>query len=570
MAALDGDGGIEARLPARDGGRLGWTLGAFLIAAMVALPLIAVAALAMRSSGGAFAHLANTVLPRYVANTAGLMAGVGLGVVGIGVGTAWLVTMCRFPGSRIFEWALLLPLAMPTYVIAIVYVEMLEYAGPLQGALRDVFGWASPRDYWFPEIRSVPSAMVVLSLVLYPYVFLLSRAAFLDQSVCALEVSRTLGRGPWRGFLTTALPLARPAIAIGMALALMEVLNDFGAVRQFAVTTFTTGIYDVWLGMHNAPAAAQLACLLLVFVLAVLALERYSRRAKRYHHTSRRYRVLPGYRLTGGRALAAQVACLAPLLLGFVLPALVLAGWTAQSLALARFQDYLSDVATTLGLATGAAVLAIAVGLYLAYAMRIAGGRGLSFAVRLASTGYAVPGSIIAVGVLMPFAWADHVLNDVGERVFGITFGLVLSGTAVAVVFAYLVRFLALSFGTIEASLGRVTQSMDGASRTLGRGLGGTLVGVHLPIIRGGVLTAALLVFVDVMKELPATLILRPFNFSTLATRIYEYASDERFEECGLWALSIVVVGILPVILLSRAIRASRPGGGLPEGGRDV
>ncbi len=568
MAVLDEGAGSTARLPARDAGRLGLTLGAFLVAAMVALPLIAVATLALRSSGGAFAHLAETVLAGYIFNTAGLLLGVGLGVVLIGVGTAWLVTMCRFPGSRLFEWALLLPLAMPTYVIAIVYVEMLEYAGPLQGMLRELAGWQTPRDYWFPEIRSLPGAMIVLSLVLYPYVFLLSRAAFLDQSVCALEVSRTLGRGPWRGFLTTALPLARPAIAVGLALALMEVLNDFGAVRQFAVTTFTTGIYDVWLGMHNAPAAAQLACLLLVFVLAVLALERHSRRQRRYHQTSRRYRTLPGYRLTGLRALAAQTACAAPLILGFVLPALVLAGWTLESVALARVEDYVSDIVTTLALAAGAAALAVAVGLYLAYAMRIAGaGRGLSLAVRLASTGYAVPGSIIAVGVLMPFAWADHVLNDVGEAVFGITFGLVLSGTVVAVGFAYLVRFLALSFGTIEASLGRVTQNMDGASRTLGRGLGGTLVSVHLPLIRGGVLTAALLVFVDVMKELPATLILRPFNFSTLATRIYEYASDERFEECGLWALTIVVVGILPVILLSHAIRASRPGGGLPKGG---
>ncbi len=566
MVVAAGGGGLRPSIGAWRVGRIGWSLGAIGVALMVALPLIAVAGVAMAPSGGVWAHLVETVLARYVANTAGLMVGVGLGVVVIGVGTAWLTTMCRFPGARVFEWALLLPLAMPTYVIAIVYVETLEYAGPLQGAFRAAFGLGGPRDYWFPEVRSLGGAIVVLTLVLYPYVFLLARAAFLDQSVGALEVSRTLGRGPWRSFLTTALPLARPAIAIGVALALMEVLNDFGAVQQFAVATFTTGIYDVWLGMHNAPAAAQLASLLLIFVLAVLALERYSRRDRHYHQTSRRYRELPGYRLRGGRAVAAHLACLAPLLFGFALPACVLAGWALASLGLARFEDYLSDVATTLALAAGAAALAVALGLYLAYAMRIAGGRVLTLAVRFASTGYAVPGSIIAVGVLIPFAWADHALNALGERFLDITFGLVLSGTVVAVGFAYLVRFLALSFGTIEASLGRVTQSMDGASRTLGRGLAATLVSVHLPIIRGGVLTAALLVFVDVMKELPATLILRPFDFSTLATRIYEYASDERFEECGLWALSIVVVGIVPVILLSRAIRVSRPGGGRSEG----
>jgi iron(III) transport system permease protein len=441
---------------------------------------------------------------------------------------------------------------------------MLEYAGPVQSALRELAGWQSPRDYWFPEIRSLAGAIAGMSLVLYPYVYLLARAAFLDQSVCALEVSRTLGRGPWRSFFTVALPLARPAIVVGVALALMEVLNDFGAVQQFAVNTFTTGIYDVWLGMHNAPAAAQLACLLLGFVLVLIGLERSSRRARHYHQTTRRYRVLPGYRLTGWRAFGALAATFSPLILGFVLPGLVLADWAWLTLGIVEHDDFLADVTNTLALAAAAALLAITVATFLAYALRLSGGRLLTGAVRLASTGYAVPGSVIAVGVLLPFAWADHGLNAVTQSLFGLTVGLVLSGTVVAVVFAYLVRFLALSFGSVEASLGRITIDMDGAARTLGHDAAQTLRRVHLPLIRGGVLTAALLVFVDVMKELPATLILRPFDFSTLATRIYEYASDERFEETGLWALAIVVAGIAPVILLSIGIRRSRPGSTRP------
>lgn len=538
----------------------GWTIGALAVAGLVALPVLAVLLLAFRPSGDVWAHLIDTVLWRYVANTLMLLVGIGAGVFTIGVGTAWLVTMCRFPGSRLLEWALLLPLAFPTYVIAIVYVEQLEYAGPVQQMLRGLAGWQTPRDYWFPEIRSIGGAVSVLSLVLYPYVFLLARAAFLDQSVCALEVSRSLGRGPWKSFATTALPMARPAVVVGVVLALMEVLNDIGAVQQFAIHTFTTGIYEVWLGMHNAPAAAQLASLLLIFVLVLVGLERVSRHNRRYHQPSRRYRALPGYRLTGWRRTAALFACGLPVLLGFVWPALVLADWAWSTASSVHDDRFLEDVLNTLSLAAVAAALAVAVAVYLGYALRLSRGPVLSTAVRLASTGYAVPGSVIAVGVLLPFAWADHAVNAAAESLFGVSTGLILSGTVVAVSFAYLVRFLALSFGSVEASLGRITADMDGAARTLGQGPLGTLRLVHLPLIRGGVLTGALLVFVDVMKELPATLVLRPFNFSTLATRIYEYASDERFEECGLWALTIVVTGILPVILLSLGIRRSRPG----------
>jgi len=539
----------------------GWSAVAIALALLICLPVLTIAGLALSPVTGIWGHLASTVLPGYVANTLALLLLVGSGVVVIGTGTAWLVSMCRFPGRRLFEWALLLPLACPAYVIAIVYGEMLDYAGWVQIWLRDLFGWTSPADYWFPDIRTLGGAAAMLTLVLYPYVYLLARAAFLDTSVSALEVARTLGLGPRRAFLRVTLPLARPAIVVGLALALMEVLADFGTVQIFAVDTFTTGIYDVWLGFNDVHAAGQLAALLLLFVLLLISLEILSRRGRRFHNAGRHYRGLPTLQLRGWRAWAATAACALPLALGFVLPAGVLAYWAAATGADVRLGDYLSDLTTTVQLAAMAAVLAVAVAVFLSYAMRLSPRRPLIVAARVAASGYAIPGPVIAVGVLLPFAWFDNMVDAAMRAGFGISTGLILSGTVVALLFAYLVRFLALSLGSVEASLQRVTRNIDGAARSLGHGPWRTLWRVHLPMIRGGLLTAVLLVFVDVMKELPATLLLRPFNFSTLATRVFEYASDEMFEETGLWSLSIVAAGILPVLVLSYAIGRSRPGG---------
>ncbi len=560
-AAADSPAAGAPAAPRRRTGRA-WTWGAAVVAILVALPILAVIGIAAGPTGEIWLHLVTTVLPGYVINTLLLLLIVGIGIALIGAGTAWLVTTCRFPGRRIFEWALLLPLAMPAYVIALIYVELLEYAGPVQIGLRAITGWSSPRDYWFPEIRSLGGAAAMMILVLYPYVYLLARAAFIDQSVAAMEASRTLGLSAWRSFWRVALPMARPSIAVGIALALMETLNDFGTVQVFGVNTFTTGIYEVWLGLYNAPAAAQLATVMLLFVLALLLLERSSRRGQRFHQIARRYHALPDFHLTGWRAAGAVAACGLPLLLGFLLPAAVLVDWTFLTFAYVRKVDFVSDIVNTIGLAAIAALLATVVAIYMAYAVRLSGGPVLRFAARFAAIGYAIPGSVIAVGVLIPFAWIDNTIDGVMRSSFGIATGLLLSGTVVAMTFAYLVRFMALSFGSVEASLTRVTPSMDGAARTLGHGPLATLTRVHVPLIRGGVLAAALLVFVDVMKELPATLILRPFNFGTLATRVFEYASDERFEETGLWALSIVLAGILPVILMSAAITRSRPGHG--------
>ncbi|TVS13627.1 MAG: iron ABC transporter permease [Wenzhouxiangella sp.] len=537
----------------------------WLIAGLVALPVVTVLAHVFVPAGEVWAHLYETVLSRYVLNTLGLMIGVGAGTLLIGVGTAWLVVMCRFPGKKIFEWALLLPLAVPTYVIAYAYTDFLQFAGPVQSWLREVFEWGRG-DYWFPNIRSLGGAIVLMSLVLYPYVYLLTRAAFMEQSVCALEVGRTLGRGPWRLFSSVAVPLARPAIVGGLALALMEALNDFGAVQFFGVDTFTTGIYRTWFGMGEGAAAAQLAACLLMFVLVLLLLERFSRRSARFHHTTGRYRELPQYRLRPWGATLAFSACAAPILVGFLIPAALLLEMhfrVGDPLMGTRFWSFAWN---SLRLATVAAVVAVALAVVIGYGVRLKPRPLTRAAARIASVGYAIPGSVIAVGILIPLGWLDQQINLFSRDRFGVMPGLILTGTMVALVYAYVVRFLAVSFNTVEASLTKVTPNMDAASRTLGKTPTRTLALVHLPVMRTSLLAAGILVFVDVMKELPATIILRPFDFDTLAVRAFDLASDERLAQASTSSLGIVAVGIVPVILLSIAMRKSRPGGGKRDG----
>jgi iron(III) transport system permease protein len=530
-----------------------------LAASLVSVPILVVVANVLTPAGDVWHHLVDTVLWRYIANTLWLALGVGLGTLIIGAGTAWLCSMCRFPGRGIFEWALLLPLAVPTYAIGFTYAGLFEFAGPVQTGLRDAFGWGRA-DYWFPDIRSLGGAILVMTLVLYPYVYLLARAAFLSQSVCALEIGRTLGRGPWRSFTDIALPLARPALVGGMALALMEALSDFGTVQYYGVDTFTTGIYRTWFALGDASAAAQLAAVLLIFVAALLIGEQWSRRKARFHHTTGRYRVLPSYRLTGRRALGAFFACFAAVGLGFLVPAVQLGLWTAETWSDTVDAAFGVLAWNSFRLAALTAVLAVVASLLVAYAVRLDGGTLGRIAKRLSGLGYAVPGSVIAVGVIVPFAWIDTTIDDIARAHFGISTGLLLTGGLAALVFGYLVRFFAVSLNAVDSALLKVTPNMDGAARTLGLGPSGVLWRIHVPIIRAGLLTAALLVFVDVLKELPATLIMRPFNFNTLAVRAYELASDEQLAESASAALAIVAVGIIPVILMSRAITHARPG----------
>ncbi|TLF47534.1 iron ABC transporter permease [Halomonas urmiana] len=529
------------------------------IALIVALPVLVVLTHLFMPTDGIWQHLGSTVLPRYLGNTLFLVVTVGLGTFVIGTGTAWLVVMCRFPGRRLFEWGLLLPLAVPTYVIAYAYTDFLQYAGPIQTWLRETFGW-SAGDYFFPDIRSLWGAATLITLVLYPYVYMLARAAFLEQSVCVLDVGRTLGRGPWRLFTSVALPLARPAIVGGVSLALMETLNEFGAVQYFGVDTFTTGIYRTWFGMGEQVAAAQLAACLLAFVIALVLLERWSRGKRRYFHTTGRYQQMPEFALHGGRAWAATLACLTPVLLGFLIPSGLLGYLSFQGGDALFGAAFLEFAGNSLLLATIASGVAVSLALLLSYGARLNPGRITRVATRVAAMGYAVPGSVVAVGILIPFVWLDHQINDLIKGQFGVVVGLLLSGSAFILIYAYLVRFLAVSFNAIEASLGKVTPSMDAASRTLGQTAGGTLRKVHTPLMRGSLIAAGILVFVDVMKELPATVILRPFNFDTLAIRAHSLAADERLAEASTSSLAIVAVGILPVILLSVAMRRSRPG----------
>ncbi len=537
-----------------------WGIITLAVALFVATPLIAVATIAMTPAPDIWRHLYNTVLFGYVERTVMLIGGIGLGTFIIGTGTAWLVTMCRFPGRGLFNWALVLPLAVPTYILAFVFTDQLEYAGAVQGTLREIFGWRNRQDYWFPEIRSMGGAITVMTLVLYPYVYLLARAAFLEQSVCVLEVSRTLGKSAWQSFWNVALPLARPAIVVGMTLAMMEALNDFGTVDFFGVKTFTAGIYDVWLNMDNISGAAQLASVLMIFVVVLVVLERVARRGQRYHHTSSKIQALPSYRLRGIKAMLAAAFCALPILLGFVLPASVLVSYAVVFFDVTLQANYLTITLNSISLSLGAAVIAVAIGLVLAYGLRMGSGPLPRAAVRFASIGYAVPGAVLAIGVIVPMAGLDNSIDAFSERVFGVSTGLLFSGTVIAILYGYLARFLALSFGTIEAGLGKVSRNMDGAARTLGANPFQTMSRVHFPLLRTSLLTAGLLVFVDCMKELPITIILRPFGYDTLATFVFQYASDELFEESALGALTIVAAGLIPVVILALTTLRSRPG----------
>lgn len=534
-----------------------WTVFAWIVACAVATPVVTVFFYVFQPKGAIWRHLAETVLASYVGNSVLLLIGVGIGVLLVGVPAAWMVTLCRFPGRRFFEWSLLLPMAMPAYVVAYTYTGLLDHAGAVQSALRDNFGL----DFgWIPDVRSLGGAVIMLVLVLYPYVYLLARAAFLEQSSCVLEVSRTLGCSPWQGFYRVALPLARPALAAGVALALMETLNDYGTVQYFGVVTMATGIFRVWRGLGDAEAAAQLAALLLVFVFVLLGVERWSRGRRSFAHSTSRYRPLPRYQLHRWKAFGAVFGCALPVVLGFIVPAAMLLDWAIENPEYWWKHSFLLLIRNSFGMAGMAAVLAVILAMLLAYALRLHATRLTQVAVRIASMGYAIPGAVLAIGVLLPFANFDHAMDHWMRQTFGIATGLLLSGTLFAVTFAYLVRFLTASLNVVESSLGKVTRSMDFAARSLGRSPGGTLAAVHLPIMRGSLLTAGILVFVDVLKELPATLVLRPFNFDTLATKTFDLASDERLAEAAGPALAIVLVGVLPVYLLSRAIARSRPG----------
>lgn len=527
------------------------------VATVLALPVLTVAATVLRPTGADVAEFLRLVLPRYVANTVWLLVGVGVGTAVVGVGTAWLVSAYRFPGHRLAEGALLLPLAVPAYLLAYTYADLLQYAGPVQSALRAWFGWE--RGYPFFQVRSLGGAVFVLIFVLYPYVYMLARAAFLEQSRGVLEVSRTLGHGAASTFVRVALPLARPGIVAGLTLVGMEVLADFGTVKYFELDTFATGVYLVWFSFGSVEGAGKLAAWLMGFVVLLVALERASRGRRRFDPTPSRGRPAADY-LRGVRGVAALSACLLPPALGFGVPGaylLWMAWWHGDPLL---GPSFVRLALNTFLLAGSTAVLGVVVATVLAYGLRLSPTPLMRFVARVVSLGYAVPGVVVAVGILMPFGWMDSVVDAWARRWLGISTGLVLSGTAATLVYAYLVRFLAVSLNTVEAGLSRIRPTLEGAARTLGHGPASVLLRVHAPLLRSSVFTAALLLFVDALKELPATLVLRPFNFDTLAVRVYLLASDERLAQASTAGLCIVAVGLLPVWLLNRAVASARAG----------
>ncbi len=544
-----GSGAPPGRRPS-SGRANAWSAAALALSALLLGPIVAVFFAAMGDTGGLWEHLFSTVLPRYVANTLILMAGVGALALAIGVGAAWVVTRYDFAGRRILEWSLLLPAAVPAYIVAYTYTDFLEFAGPLQTGLRELFGWQTKRDYWFPEIRSMQGAIAVMGFALYPYVYVMTRTAFRLTPASLFEVARVHDQPLfWR----VALPLARPAMAAGVALVLMETVSDFGTVEYFALETLTLGIFNVWLGMNSLPAAAQIASVAFLFVIALLVFEYYARARRRYADTGRRVTSLTPEHVTGWRAAVCAGVCLFPVAVGFLVPAGILATFVLRGYSVTAYGTVAEVAFNSVFVAGSVAVLVMAAASLMVLVTTYRGGRVVRTATAVASSGYAFPGTILAIGVVTFAGAVDDTLQAAVEGVFGLSYGGI-TGTIGLVLMACTVRFQAVGYGAMTAGVNRMPPNVMSASRVLGKSFPESLVRVVLPLVRSSVLAGGLLVFVDVMKELPMTLLLRPFDFDTLATYVYQFAKDELLEEAALPALIIVLAGIGPVILMNAAL----------------
>lgn len=532
----------------------GWIVSSWATALLLGLPVLALIFSAFSADGDLFRHLADTVLFDYLANTLGLVAGVVLLSLLFGVPTAWLVAMCQVPGRRALQWALMLPMAMPSYIVAYVYTDLLDYSGPLQAGLRTLFEWSRPADYWFPAIRSLGGAAWVLALVLFPYVYLLARASFLEQSVSLIHSSRLLGCNPWQSFRRLSLPLARPAIMVAVSLVAMETLADFATVHFFAINTLTTAVYDTWLGYGSLATAAKLSCMMLLAVVLLIALERRSRQRQQVFQKSMGHEQPLRYPLKGVSRWLAGLWCWGLVLAGFGLPFVILLYYGVRYFELSWTPEFVRFAGNSLLISALTALLAMGIALLLGFFRRLDGGVKSLLPLRIAAMGYAMPGTVLAIGVLVPLTALDFGINDLAEWLGGQGPGLLLTGTLTAIVFGYLVRFVAIAIGSVESSMGKISPSLDMAARTLGQGDGGMLRRVHLPLVRRGLFAGAMLVFIESMKELPAALLLRPFNFDTLATHVYQFVSDEMLERGALGAIVIVLVGLLPLIWVNRSL----------------
>jgi iron(III) transport system permease protein len=534
-------------------------LAVAMVGVLVLLPLLSLVGIAAEGDAEIWPHLIANVLPASLVDTLLLLAGVGVFAGSMGITAAWLVTAHRFPGRNILVWLLPLPLAVPTYITAYIYVELFDSAGRLQMALRGAMGWTSRADYWFPEIRSLPGCILVMSVVLYPYVYLPARAMFMTQGASMLEVARTLGAGRFRLFRMIAIPLARPALAVGVSLALLEVLNDIGASEYLGVRTLTVAVYNTWLNRGSLPGAAQIACVMLAFVIGLILLERHGRRDRRYALSTKRPRIAQPVPLTGNKAWLATVLCAMPALMGFALPAGFLLRETLRGGLLDQLDAvFLSHLLSTVGFSTVATLTVLVLGMLLVSASRLAKAPLTQGALFLAGLGYAVPGTVLALGLMTPLIGLDNMIGTVWRNLTGERIGLVLMGAAGGIVIAYVIRFLPIATGSLSAGLERVSTGLEDAARTLGRTQGEVALKIQLPLMRPAIASAALLVFVDCIKELPATLLLRPLNTETLATLVYGHAARGAFEDGSLAALVIVLVGLLPVIQLVRGAEMLR------------
>ena len=529
-----------------------WRFFLFFTTCVIATPILFITSYLLQPYSDSWSHLFDTVLGDYILNSLFLMLGVGFGTLLLGVGGAWLTAMCDFPGRKVFAWAFLLPLAMPAYIIAYTYTGILDFAGPIQTALRTLFDW-NYGDYYFPNVRSLGGAICMLSLVLYPYVYMLTRLALSEQSTAILEASRILGKTPWQSLFSVALPMARPAIVAGVSLALMETLADFGTVEFFGVSTFTTGIFRTWYGLGELTTAAQLCSFLLLFVFFLILLENRSRSKLRFDQ-NKSIKKISKIRLSNWRAFFAVAFSVSVVSLGFFIPAIQLLIWTINHWQHTLDSEFINLLINSFTLAAASGFTCVIFAIFFAYSKRSFQTRSIKTVIGVAGLGYAVPGTVIAIGVLAPIAWFDNKLDYLSRLYFDMPLGLVISGSMAILVFAYLVRFLSISLNTMDSGLSAIKPGIDESARSLGASKKNILTKIHLPILKTSVLTAFLLVFVEVMKELPTTLILRPFNFNTLAVKTYELASDERLFDAALPALSIVMISLLPILLITKSI----------------
>ena len=531
-----------------------WSLAGYAVATILVLPLVALILQALQPDEAVFGHLMATVLPTYIINSLLLIFWVSLGALLLALPCAWLMARCEFVGRRYLQWALLLPLAMPGYIVAYVYTDLLDYAGPVQRSLRSIFGWSSPQDYFFPDIRTLGGAACMLSLVLFPYIYLLARTAFMEQSLSLAHASRIMGCSPWQSFWRLSLPMARPALAVGVALVAMETAADFATVNYFAVPTLTTAVYDTWLGYGNLTAAAKLSAIILLVVFSLIGFERFARRKQQLFQKQSRIQASDLYRLSTAQTAVALSFCATLLLLAFLLPFGILLSYAIGYFEQSWDESFWQLSLNSLSLALITSFICCLIALLLMFVRRISPRSSDALPSRLASTGYALPGTVLAIGVLVPLTMLDFAINDLADLLGLNGPGLILTGSVVALIFAFCVRFVAIAIGSVESSYKRISPSLDMVSLTMGQGPRQLLQRVHLPLLGKGLFAGALLVFIESMKELPAALLLRPIGFENLATYVFQFVSDEKLEHGALAAIVIVLVGLVPLIYLNRSL----------------